>query len=46
MKGLIPAPPGVDPKLFEVAMEFMRFTHELWGAYIDALGGLTCVRGN
>jgi len=22
----------------------MRFTHELWGAYLDALGGLRCVR--
>lgn len=40
----IPAPPGVDPKLFEVAMEFMRFTHELWGAYLDALSGLRCVQ--
>jgi hypothetical protein len=40
----IPAPPGVDPKLFEVAEAFMRFTHELWGAYLDALGGLGCVR--
>jgi hypothetical protein len=40
----IPAPLGVDPKLFEVAMEFMGFTHELWGAYLDALGGLRCVR--
>jgi len=40
----VPAPPGVDPKLFEVALQFMRFTHELWGAYLDALGGLRCVR--
>lgn len=40
----VPTPPGVDPKLFEVALEFMRFTHELWGAYLDALGGLRCLR--
>jgi hypothetical protein len=40
----VPAPLGVDPKLFEVALQFMRFTHELWGAYLDALGGLRCVR--
>ena len=40
----IPVPPGVDAKLFEVALQFMRFTHELWGAYLDALGGLRCVR--
>jgi hypothetical protein len=40
----VTVPPGVEPKLFEVAMEFMGFTHKLWGAYLDALGGLQCVR--
>ena len=37
-------PPGVDPKLFEIALRFMQFIHELFGSYLDALGGLKCIR--
>jgi hypothetical protein len=42
--GLIDVPPGVNETLFKVALEFMGFTHKLFGAYLDALGGLRLLR--
>lgn len=40
----IAVPPGVDEKVFRVGEEFMLFAHDLWGTYLDALGGLRCSR--
>jgi hypothetical protein len=37
-------PNGVDPKLFAVCEEFMRFSYDLFGAYLDALAGLDQIR--
>jgi hypothetical protein len=39
-------PNGVDPKRFAVCKEFMRFTYDLFGAYLDALAGLDHIRQN
>src|SRR5258706_14990021 len=40
----LPVPNGVDPKLFAVCDEFMRFSYDLFGAYLDALAGLDQIR--
>jgi len=40
----ITVPAGVDEKVFRLGEEFMRFAHDLWGTYLDALGGLRCSR--
>jgi hypothetical protein len=40
----VAVPAGVDEKLFRVGEEFMHFAHDLWGTYLDALGGLRCSR--
>ena len=37
-------PDHVDPKLFAVCKEFMRFGYDLFGAYLDALAGLDPIR--
>src|SRR5258706_4576392 len=37
-------PNGGDPKLFAVCDEFMRFSYDLFGAYLDALAGLDQIR--
>ena len=37
-------PPGVDPKLYTIAEEFMRYSYDLLGAYLDALAGISRVR--
>jgi len=37
-------PNAVDPELFAVCKEFMRFSYDLLGAYLDALAGLDHIR--
>jgi len=37
-------PPAVDPKLYAIAEEFMRYSYDLLGAYLDALAGIRRVR--
>jgi len=39
-----PVPGGVDPELFRTCEEFMRFSYDLLGAYLDAVGGLSSIR--
>jgi hypothetical protein len=39
-------PEGVNPKLVTLCEEFMRFTYDLLGAYLDSLAGLDQLRGH
>lgn len=39
-------PSGVDPKVFTACDEFIHFSYDLFGAYLDALAGLDQIRQN
>jgi hypothetical protein len=40
----IPIPAGVSPQLVSTCEEFMRFSYDLFGAYLDALAGIDQIR--
>jgi hypothetical protein len=42
----IPIPTGANPQLVTICEEFMRFSYDLFGAYLDALAGLDQIRQN